>query len=734
MYGKMVLPYLGGSPSVWTTCVLFFQSVLLVGYLYAHFGPQWLGVRRHALIHLGLLVLALVFLPIGVAESAGAPRPEQPVRWLLLALSVSMGVPFLLLSSTGPLVQAWFARTDTPSAANPYVLYAASNAGSLAALLAYPTVIEPVLTLTHQSLLWSVSYLILLALVGGLVLGGWRDWGRGSALLFDRHGETAPPPASLLLRWTVLAFIPSCMFLALTTYLATDVASVPLLWIVPLLLYLLSFMLVFFQRPPLSHAKVVRFQPLLLVPVAIFLFWGSELAAPALAPFHLALLFVTGLVCHGELANGRPSPQHLTRFYLCVAVGGMLGGVVNALVAPAIFESVLEYPLIVAIACTMRPRSEPPRRRTSITADLTIAAVATLLMAAVYARSGSGTALLPASSRALILGLAVASSVLVAVACYRLAREPLRLSLAIGMVVVAAMVLDATRPGVLLRERNFFGVLEARFNASDSTHVLMHGTTKHGAQSLRPSRRSAALSYYEAHGPVGDVFRTRSRAALGRVAVVGLGTGALAAYGKRDQDWTFYEIDPAVVRIARNPAYFTYVLDTPATVHIVEGDARLRLAEAAEHGYDLIVLDAFSSDAIPVHLLTVQALRMYEGKLAPGGVLAVHLSNRYLDLEPVVARLADAADLVGLIRVNRGSARELRDFGGDQSIWAVLARNPDHLGGLWECAGWRQLEARAGVGLWTDDYSNIFSVVRAWAPARTRKAGLRDGGRVPVPC
>jgi spermidine synthase len=734
MYGKMVLPYLGGSPSVWTTCVLFFQSVLLLGYLYAHLGPRWLGVRRHALIHLFLLFLGLIFLPLGVAGSIGAPRPEHPVQWLLVVLSVSMGVPFLLLSSTGPLVQAWFARTDSPSAANPYVLYAASNAGSLAALLAYPAAIEPTLTIPNQSRLWSVAYIVLVALVVGLLLRSWRDWGRNSALV-DRHGESGAPSTEVLLRWTALAFVPSCMFLALTTYLSTDVAAVPLLWIIPLLLYLLSFMLVFTRRPPFPHAAVVRTQVILLVPVAIFVFWGSELAPPALAPFHLALLFVTGLVCHGELARARPSPHHLTQFYLCIAVGGMMGGVVNALVAPAMFDSVLEYPLILVIACIVRPRGEAAHRRQSRAAwDVGILFIAILAMAAVYMGSGAVAGESSPSTRAIILPLAVISSAFAAVASYRVSWDRYRLSVAIGMIVIAATVIGASRSGILFRKRNFFGVLEVRFDGHDSTHVMMHGNTKHGAQSLRADQRKLALSYYERHGPVGDLFRSRAPESFGRVAVVGLGTGAMAAYGQRGQEWTFYEIDPAVERVARDRVYFSYLADSPARIRVILGDARLMIAAAPDQSYNLLVLDAFSSDAIPVHLMTLEALRLYERKVSADGVIAFHLSNRYLDFEPVVARMAAAAGLVGRIRVDPGTRGALRNAGGDPSVWVVLGRDPDHLGRLWACAGWRPLETQVGVGLWTDGYSNIFSVVRAWAPVRAHKASIRTDGREQEPC
>jgi hypothetical protein len=717
MFGKMVLPLLGGSPAVWTTCMLFFQGALLLGYLYAHIGPRWLGLRRHTIAHLGVLALCLLLLPIQVAETVEAFRLQHPNLWLLSVLTVSLGAPFMLLSSTGPLLQVWFSRTSHPSAHNPYFLYAASNAGSLIALLSYPFLIEPLITLKGQTRWWSLGYIVLVALV--FISAAYLRAAPAASPLNIR--ESAAPVARLgrrtLLRWTLLAFVPSSFFLALTTYMTTDIAAVPLLWIIPLVLYLLSFTMVFGRRTWIPQRILVRWQPVGLIALAVIAFWGPSASGPWLLPLHLLVFFVTALVCHGELAATKPPPSRLTDFYLCIAVGGVLGGVFNALVAPAVFDSVLEYPLTILIACAVRPWSgaRPLSKRLAWDVALITAACAVL----VWTRLGDPDR--PATAAALI------SSAVVAVACLRMSRDPARFTLAIGLVVMAAMVTAGARSGVLLQERNFFGVREVREDAQRGLRWLMHGTTNHGGQSIDPAKRREPVSYYYRLGPVGDVFRAFPPIAGRKVAVIGLGAGGLAAYAGAGEEWTFYEIDPAIARVASDTNYFTYLRDTPASVRVVLGDGRLSLAEAPDHHYDLIVLDAFSSDAIPTHLLTLEAMSVYRSKLSEKGVLAFHLSNRYLDLEPVLGRLIRATGVAGLIRANTDRTPEL-ESSGDPSIWVAIASDPSHLGALRNNTGWRSLRIRENVALWTDDFSNIFSVF-IWSVPRLPQA--KAGGKVP---
>jgi hypothetical protein len=720
MFGKMVLPRLGGSPAVWTTCMVFFQGALLLGYLYAHIGPRLLGLRRHTLVHIALLALGLLVLPIHVAEVSGAFRLEHPTIWLLTVLSASLGIPFVLLSSTGPLLQVWFSHTPHPEADNPYFLYAASNAGSLLALVSYPILIEPAINLKGQSAFWSIGYLLLIVLVA---VSAWYQ--KRTGLPLPNTAQSSMPAAAVAistrtrLRWIFLAFVPSSFFLALTTYVTTDVAAVPLLWIVPLVLYLLSFTIVFGRRA-FPWEKLLPWQAIGLIALAIVDFWGASNSAPWLLPLHLTVFFITALVCHGELAATKPPTSHLTDFYLCLALGGALGGVFNALVAPAVFHTVFEYPLTLLVACAVRPRFTKSRSRRLILDLVLVAAASAVLVASRIAAERP------------VLGYALIASAVLATICLRLSRDPALFALGVGGIVVAGIADQMSVHGTLFKERNFFGVREVRADTQRNMHLLMHGTTKHGAQSTDPIKRRQATSYYYPDGPFGDAFRALPSVPGRRVAVLGLGAGGLAAYAQPGEKWTFYEIDPDIAKLARNPKYFTYLQDTPATVDITLGDGRLSLAQVPNHSYDLIVGDAFSSDAIPVHLLTLEAFTMYLSKLSEDGVLLFHLSNRYLELEPVLAQMIRSTGVVGLIRINTGLPAKVINSGADPSILAVVARRSLYLSRLEGVRGWRPLHLQNGVSLWTDDFSNIFTVFHLPTKARRNALGA-DKGAAPKP-
>jgi hypothetical protein len=721
MFGKMVLPLLGGTPAVWTTCMLFFQGALLLGYLYAHVGPRWLGARRHTAVHVALLAIGLLVLPVQVAEVSGAFRLEHPTVWLLWVLTLSLAIPFVLLSSTGPLLQVWFSNTQHPDAHNPYFLYAASNAGSLLGLLSYPFLIEPELPLRAQSWYWTLGYLLLLVLVTVSAVYQKKPVPRETNSFGERVLHP-PTPRGTLFRWTFLAFVPSSFFLALTTYVTTDIAAVPLLWVVPLVLYLLSFTIVFGRRT-FPWAALLPWQAIGLIALAIVDFWGASNSAPWLLPLHLIVFFVTALVCHGELAATRPAASRLTEFYLCIAVGGVLGGIFNAVIAPAFFDSVLEYPLTLLLACAIRPGATiPPRRR--LAWDLGLASL--------------GGAVLVASRGGLndhpVLGFALIASIFLALLCLRMSRNPVRFAIGLGAIVAAGIADKASLRGILMKERNFFGVREVRYDSRLGMHLLMHGTTKHGAQSTDPARRREPTSYYYRQGPLGEIFSTLPSLPGRKVAVLGLGAGGLAAYGRPGEHWTYFEIDPDIARVARDTNYFTYLHDTPARLDVILGDGRLLMDKEPDHAFDLIIADAFSSDAIPVHLLTVEAFSMYLSKLAPGGMVLFHLSNRYLNLEPVLARMIEATGVSGLIRVNTGVSQAVLKSGGDPSIWSAVAPQPEALTGLRNTPGWRALRIQQEVGLWTDDFSNIFRVfhlpTKAWRDVMgTEKKELPKAGR-----
>jgi hypothetical protein len=650
MFSKMVLPLLGGTSAVWTTCMLFFQAALLAGYFYAHVAPRWLGLRRQAVVHLGLLLVSLLTLPIAVNASWAPPVGSNPVPALLALLAVSLGIPFFLLSSGSPLLQKWFSHTRHPSASNPYFLYAASNLGSMIALLGYPLLLEPRLRLMEQSAFWTYGYWLLVALTVGCAVSLWR---RTSLLVLDPESaalrEAGPVSPGRRMRWVALAFVPSSLLLGVTTFLTTDIAAVPLLWVLPLALYLLTFVIVFASRPPVRHELAVRVQPFTLLPLVIAMFLGAAAWPTALLPLHLAAFFIAALVCHGELARTKPEVRHLTEFYLWISVGGVLGGVFNVLIAPQLFQTVAEYPLALVLAALLRP---PPAGRSTIRdrrLDLVLPAALGAVMIA--------TQLVQRGEMAMVMTVAIGC--LAGLVCFSFSGRPLRFGLGLGALLLAGALVSHDRE-VLLVERSFFGVHRIEHDPAGGYHRLFHGSTLHGAQSLDPARRLEPLTYYHREGPVGQMFAELPLPPAGRrVAVVGLGTGSIACYGRPGERWTYYEIDPVVERIARDRRYFTFLSDCPPEVDIVLGDARLTVPRAAAGSYDLIVLDAFSSDAIPIHLVTREALGEYLDKLTPGGAIAFHISNRHLDLEPVLARIARDANLVGRLRRDRrGSERD----------------------------------------------------------------------------
>jgi hypothetical protein len=720
MVAKMLLPLLGGTPAVWNTCMLFFQAALLAGYAYALIISRW-PFRRQLVLQLLLLALAFVSLPIGLSASwvSSVPATSNPSIWLLTCLTALVGLPFFIVSSNGPLLQKWFSRTGLTSASDPYFLYSASNAGSLVALLAYPVLLEPHFSLGSQSRIWTGGYAALLLLVGACGFALWRLYRneitdapldpRWTAPLADSiassiEKRTVAPSVRRRLRWVLLAFVPSSLMLGVTNYISTDVASVPLLWVIPLALYLLTLVFAFARRQLISlHALALILPGATLVFLLIYLL--DITAGPGvMISFNLVYFFLAALTCHSQLAADRPSTTHLPEFYLWMSLGGVLGGVFNALLAPVIFNSVTEYPLVMLLACLLLPSAakRTAARRTRWMDFLLPAGVLlfTLLLGLVVNRVVSGK----------LAGLVVAFAVPMFI-IYPFRKQPLRFVLCLGAMLLGASFVTVVGKKTLHTERNFFGVLRVNRNASDTMHTLIHGSTIHGRQFTIADRRCEPLSYFHRTGPLGQVFAAfQSSPAAKDVAIVGLGTGATAVYARPDERWTFYEINPAVVNIARNRRYFTYVVDCEQVpFNVVLGDARLKLREAPDARYGLIVLDAFSSDAIPLHLITQQAIDLYLSKLAPGGLLVFHVSNRNLDLSPVVADLALSHDL---------SCIALYDpmlvpiEGKDPSVWVVMARSPADVAELSNSSNARALTGDDHRDVWTDDFSNILSVFK----------------------
>ncbi|MEI8373119.1 MAG: fused MFS/spermidine synthase [Planctomycetota bacterium] len=760
MFAKMVLRLLGGSPSVWNTCLVFYQAVLMAGYIYAHLSLKWLGPRRQPVLHIALLCMAWICLPISVAQGWTPPGESNPAPWLLLLLTVCVGLPFFCISASAPVLQAWFAHCGGRSAKDPYFLYAASNLGSLAGLAAYPLLIEPRLPLALQTQWWTAGYGLFMAFFGLCAAALWIAGRRPTAVTEPATrsaAEDSDPsqkedllpagfhaPITLLrrLHWLALALVPSALLMGVTAHLSVDIASMPLLWAIPLGLYLLSFILVFARWPILKWLWLLRiFQAAGLAGSAATIYVGGlqTFGIVSVGMLHLAAFFLTALVCHGAMAADRPASKHLTEFYLWMSAGGVVGGLLCALVAPLIFNSVLEYPLMLVAACLLRPL--PRSRRYDWfwrPCDLLLMLVQGCVFAfAVCALSHGRLADMAAtwSSGSLkTFALAITNPtaqicwvVLAGVLAFLLQRRRVRFATSIAtLLVICAISGDQER--VLYSARSFFGVLRVQIDHYDrdgeqiDSHTLMHGSTMHGQQSRDPEDSLEPWTYYYRTGPVGEVFdalKERVPFLRGHIGVVGLGTGTVAAYAQPGQRLTYFEIDAVVRRIAENPDYFTYLSRSRVRPQIRMGDARLTLAREPNGQFDVLLIDAFSSDAIPVHLITYEAVKMYFQKLAPHGLLMVHVSNRHLRLEPVLAGTAKKLGVVARLREDDDETGN----GKTSSTWAVLARMPEDLGQLNDNEDWQPLEPEEGVALWTDDYSSIVSVMNwNWLPKWMRRA------------
>lgn len=706
MIAKMLLPLLGGTPAVWNTCMLFFQAALLCGYAYALLVSRW-PLKRQLVAQLVVLCLAFISLPIGLSSSwvNSVPSSDNPSLWLLMCLAASVGLPFFIVSSNSPLLQKWFSRTATESARDPYFLYSASNAGSLLALLAYPVLMEPFFTLRAQGRLWTIVYAFLVLLIGVHALRLWRSRNT-EPMIVKEEIEEAKPSLNRRLRWLLLAFAPSSLMLGVTNYITTDIASVPLLWIIPLALYLLT-MVFAFARKPLFSPRLAN----LIVPGAtvvllmLYLADSSGRGSRMLVLLHLAYFFFAALMCHGQLAADRPGPRYLAQFYVWLSLGGVLGGIFNAVAAPMLFNSVIEYPLAILLSCLLLPDKDTATgldkaRRLDF-------ALPVLIFVFTVGLGWAADRLAPIQMSGSVFVVAVPLFF-----SYPLRKRPVRFALSLGAVILAAGLMTGVGRSTLHSERNFFGVLRVTGDESLNLHSFLHGSTVHGRQSTVPERRCEPLSYYHREGPLGKIFThfANPRSDGAKVAIIGLGTGATVSYARSGEQWTFYEINPAVVSVARSRDYFSYLSDCAAApVDVVLGDARLKLHDAKDQSYDLLVLDAFSSDAIPVHLMTRQALDLYLAKLAPGGLIVFHISNRNLDLTEVVADLAKSRNLSALSMLDMTPAQP---NGKDPSHWIVMAQDSATLGKLANDPSARALMSSDAKDVWTDDFSNILSVFK----------------------
>jgi hypothetical protein len=731
--------------------MVFFQGTLLAGYACAHLGSTRLTFRWHCVVQIVLLSMLVLFLPITIPADLRVPVSggPGPAIWLCKVLVVFAGLPFFVIATMTPTLQRWFSQVGHGSSHDPYFLYAISNAGNLVGLLTYPWIIEPCLTLSQQRRVWTTVAAALAVLVIACAALVWRRIAAHNHTLPSAHtGKRTTMLASAsrqfdvnecrlsarrVLQWTVLAFITSSWLLGVTAYISTDLAPVPLLWTVPLGIYLLTYILAFAPGSGRWVSAAAALLPLLVIPLVLVLsagfthlFW---------IPLHVLAFFVGALVCHGKLAAERPESEQATAFYLAIALGGVLGGVFNGLVAPVVFDRLVEYPLVVVLACLLTPVGLRPikfRPRSDRLSDLLLPVIVSGLMALLVKGPNEVLESVP-GMLAVFLACGLGTY-----ACLTGLNRPVRFALTAGGVLLASGLARDPGGSVIVRERDFFGTLKVLRDSQDNVHRLLHGSTLHGQQSLDPERSREPSSYYTRTGPIGQVF-----AAIGsglqscpgvRVAIVGLGAGTLATYARPGQYWTFYELDPAVIRIAQDLRLFSYLSDCRARevpLEIIPGDARLRLEEASDQRYRLIVLDVFSSDAIPVHLLTVEAFQLYRSKLAEGGLLACHLSNRYVDLDPVMGMQATAADMTCRVQYDLDLTAKEERAGKQPSIWAVLARCDADLGELTFDRRWRLPRQRPGARPWTDDFSNLASYLVVWEDDSRLRQSPRTLLRVP---
>ncbi len=705
MFTKMVLPLLGGAPSVWAVALVFFQTALLAGYCYAHALIRYVPVKTTGLIHLGLTAAAIVALPIAVPAGWTEPPPGEPYLWQLGLFALAVGLPFVAVAANAPLLQAWFTRTGHAQAKDPYFLYAASNLGSFIALLGYPLVLEPVFGLSSLAKVWAAGFVALiaaLALCVFMVRAGWTD--SDTCATAGTLDDAAPQWVDRL-RWVGLSLVPSALLTAFTTHVATDVASAPLIWVIPLALYLLTFVIVFRERSLIPMPVLLAVH---LVSVLACLVQLSRLESDSLyiSGFLGIAAFVTSaLVAHRTLYEARPGASHLTEFYLWMSLGGALGGTFAALVAPQIFSQVFEYPLLLALSFACRPGAldwSALRQRSWILPVLGACAALVVLVPLVSDKMGWTFGVWGPTAVA-VIALAAA-----AVAFWKYPTPQLVVGALMGLAII-------TQPSSVRRgeaERSYFGVHRVIQSEDGVFNLLQHGTTLHGAQRVRdeegkPVNDTEPVTYYHPKSPMAQsVLWARvavPKDAKGRFGVVGLGSGSLACHSAEGETWRFYEIDPVVTGIAKSDK-FTYLKSCLPNADIVMGDARLTLAKEPDESFDYLLVDAFSSDAVPTHLMTVEALTMYAAKLKPDGLGVLHISNRYLDLEAVLQATIPAVPGIAAVTVEDRSAS--RGYAVMRSTAIIFSKNPQNAMRLLGPRGGRTLTYRA-LSPWTDDSSDV---------------------------
>ncbi|SPH18042.1 hypothetical protein DEA8626_01572 [Defluviimonas aquaemixtae] len=695
LFAKIVLPQIGGAPAVWTTAMLFFQTVLIGGYLYAHVVARHLPVRAQLALHLLLWGGALAFLPLAIPEGWQYDAARPAVWQTLMLFGLGVGVPFAVLSANAPLLQSWYARSDGPSAEDPYFLYGASNLGSLVALLAFPLVAEPLFGAAEIGRGWAAGFALLgvFLLSSGLLAARGRD--------FVTHAEPAAPEArpgpAAIGRWVLLAFVPSSMMLAVTTKISTDIGAIPLVWVIPLALYLLSFVLTFTRRSLLPPG-VLRIAYLGALGWLGAVFTG-------LAGAHLELwgvgalivsFFIVALFAHQKLYAARPSGAHLTLFYLVMSVGGALGGLFNSVLAPIIFNSLAEGGVTTLLAATLVLSAQMRLTRALIRKGLiggALAALPLILAARAVQIDDWLTLKLIMFAMAAFAAIALRTTLPAA-------------ALAAGLVMVSGTYVIPD--GDSFRDRSFFGT--HRVTDEDGMRHYANGTTIHGAERLTDygAPRPEPLFYYHPNGPMAQVLTSEPGQMAGRVGIVGLGVGALSCYRQDGQEWHFYEIDRVVDEIARNSELFTFMSNCASDAPTHLGDARMVLAGQEGLRFDILIIDAYGSDAVPMHLTTHEAMQLYLDRLSPDGLLVYHISNRYYAIQRPLSRSAEALGLQARIQTYQGNTEI--DPGDTASRVVLISRSEAALGPLARDGRWQPLPSDGGR-IWTDDFANLLTIL-----------------------
>ncbi|MBI1300408.1 MAG: hypothetical protein GC137_02005 [Alphaproteobacteria bacterium] len=707
MFSKMILPLLGGTPRVWTTAMLFFQISLLAGYAYAHGTSKFLSIRTQAILHIIILIAFFAFLPFGIPESWPPPTDSDPTLWQLGVMSLTIGPPFFIISGSAPMFQRWFAATKHKDADNPYFLYGASNLGSMSGLLLYPVLIEPMMTLNQQATSWMYGYIILIVFAFACFALAWNSNERKAE---DSAGLSEKITWENRIKWLLVSCIPSSLMLGVTTFLTTDIASVPLLWVLPLSLYIGTFILVFARKPMFSENVLLRVSQIAAIALIIQMIALKDMfnSPLMLIAFHLFVFFVCTLSCHMSLANAKPSAKNLTEFYFFMSLGGAIGGIFNGLIAPVIFVIPVEYAIALSLSVLIPIFYATKEKDGSFFKFNNF--------------FGNEVFLIPATLVFCLIGFIIQDQdvleyglgVFVILLFVMLFEYKRHLAIALTLIFLVSPISLTMQiilgDSIVLQDRNFFGVI--RIFESDKERNLLHGTTNHGTQALDESYKFEKLSYYSDNSPLSDAISILdARDGPQKIGVIGLGVGVTACFTKEERFYDFYEIDKDIADIAQNPEYFTYLSGCGSDYRILLGDGRLKILEVEDERYDLILVDAFSSDNIPVHLITREAIEIYFKKLLPDGMLIFNISNNYIDLEPVLKETA--VDLGLNARAKLSDAREIDDTGIKTYIahFFAMSKNPAVIGALDALDGWSEPHGRAGVRVWTDQYSNIISVL-----------------------